>query len=148
MVTIRAGAGLEGGGAGTAGSAFASEGGGEAVSARGATRGPEGDEAAAGGADADRPDAGGMGAGGADEGGADDRSAVDAGEGVKCTDRAMTIAIPSAASTMRATPHQTRPRRSTRAAAGRQPGRGRDMAGAGVGSTVAEEPASDWTTVA
>jgi len=95
VVTIRVGAGLEGGGgvAGTTVSVLAIGGGGAGFAIRGATGGIDVDGAlddgaaddrtAAGGADADEPDDGGADADEPDDGGADTDEPDDGGAGVR-----------------------------------------------------------------
>jgi hypothetical protein len=156
VVTIRVGAGLEGGGgvAGTTVSVLAIGGGGAGVAIRGATGGIDVDGAPDDGA----PDDGAPDDGAADDGGADDRTAArgadgdgpdDGGAGVRWIDRATTSDTPIAASSTTINPHRTRLRRPTRVARCRQLDRGRQtIPGAGGASTARDGPASTWTTVA
>lgn len=140
MVTIRAGAGLEGGGggAGTTVSVLAMGGAGAGVAIRGATGGIDADGAPDDGAADDRPAAGGADGDGPDDGGA----------GVRGIDRATTIDTPIAASSTTINPHRTRRRRATRAARCRQLDRGRQtIAGAG-GTSPARDGLSSRITAA
>jgi hypothetical protein len=138
VVTIRVGAGLEGGGgvAGTTVSVLAIGGAGAGVAIRGATGGIDVDGAPDGGAADDRPAAGGADGDGPDAGGASGR----------LIDRATTIDTPIAASSRTINPHRTGRRRPRRVARCRQVDRGRQtIAGAGGALTARDGPSSRTT---